>query len=404
MSTSRRLTCRWSERVGVLLLALACGPGIPAQPPGKPAAPGGLPPFLEDFRARNAPAVVARAVTFASAVGQIRGYLARQDTREALPAVLVLHDAAGLGDWMKQSARELSSIGYVVLAVDLSKRVPPGGQSPGPAAALADEKTLADLSAAVRWLRRRPDVLPERVGVVGWGWGADQALALAATTPVQACVVCYGALADDAVLLAGLHTTPLLALVAGKDRALPAFRKALDAARMRYRVRVFDGVAPGFMRGQPDAHAQAEEAWVEIYNFLGKYVEDAPANGATFAKAGSAAVTMQKVATIADLMRAVNEPTGVRGALVRALEKQPTERREWEAVRSHAALVAEAGELLQQRVPRKGAPAHWREQARAFSGAARAVVDAADRHDYAGARRALDALAERCAACHKEHR
>jgi dienelactone hydrolase len=386
----------------MLMLALMCGPGVPAQPPAKAPPPGGLPPFLDDFRARNEPAVATREVTFASAVGKVRGYLARQDTRESLPGVLLIHDAAGLDDWMKRSARELSSIGYVVLAVDLAKRVPASGKSAGPAAALADEATLAELSAAARWLRRRPDVLPERVGVVGWGWGADQALALASATPVQACVVCYGSLSDDAALIAGLRTTPLLALVAGADRALPAFRRAMDAARMRYRVRVFDGVAPGFMRDRPEAHAQAEDAWVEIYNFLGKYVEDAPENGATFAKAGKE--PDKGAATIADLMRAVNAPTGVRGALLRALEKRPAGRKEWAAVRAHAALIAEAGALLTQRNPPRGAHGHWLDQARAFTGAAREVVHAANRQDYAGARRALDALEQRCAACHKQHR
>jgi carboxymethylenebutenolidase len=404
MNTSPPSTCRPSSAAGkaaVILLALACGPGTPAQPPSK------LPPFLDEFRARNEPAVVSREVSFPSAAGTVRGYLARQDTREALPAVLLIHDQAGLSDWVKQSARELASIGYVVLAVDLAKRVPASGKSSGPVAALADEPTLADLSAAVRWLRRQPDVLPERVGVVGWSWGADQALALAAATPVQACVVCDGALTGDAALLAGLRTTPLLVLVAGKDRALSAFRKALEAARILHRIRVYEGVAPSFMTPRPGkqhAHAETEQAWVEIYNFLGKYVEDAPDNGPAFAAAVKSPSRDRAATTIADIMRAVNEPTGVRGTLIQALQKKPGGPQEWESVRAHAALIAEAGALLEHRAPRKGAHAHWLHEARAYTAAARAVVAAADRQDYAGARRALSALGERCAACHKQHR
>jgi carboxymethylenebutenolidase len=369
--------------------------------------PGKLSPFLDDFRARNEPPVVTREVSFPSAAGTVRAYLARQDTREALPAVLLLHDQAGLSDWVKQSACELASIGYVVLAVDLARRVPASGKSPGPAVALADEPTLADLSAAVRWLRRRPDVLPERVGVVGWSWGADQALALAAATPLQACVVCHGTLADDAALFAGLRTTPLLVLVAGKERALPAFRKALETARILHRIRVYEGVAPGFMTsrpGEPHAHAETEQAWVEIYNFLGKYVEDAPDNGPAFAAAVKSPSRDRAAATIADIMRAVNEPTGVRGALIQALQQKPSGEKEWESVRAYAALIAEAGALLEHRSPRKGAHAHWLQEARAYTAAARAVLAAADRQDYEGARRALGALGERCAACHKQHR
>jgi carboxymethylenebutenolidase len=413
MNISPPSTCRPSSaaaaagKAAVFLLALAYGPGTPAQPPSKPSPPGKLPPFLDEFRARNEPAVLSREVCFPSATGTVRGYLARQDTREALPAVLLIHDQAGPSDWIKQSARELASIGYVVLALDLGKRVPASGKSPGPAAALADEPTLADLSAAVRWLRRRPDVLPERIGVVGWSWGADQALALAAATPLQACVVCYGTLADDAALFAGLRTTPLLVIVAGKERSLPAFRKALEAARIHHRIRVYEDVSQGFMTPRPGkqhAHAETEQAWVEIYNFLGKYVEDAPDNGPAFAGAAKSSPRDSAAATIADIMRAVNEPTGVRGALIRALEKKPGGPQEWESVRAHAALIAEAGALLEHRRPRKGAHAHWLHEARAYTAAARAVVAAADRQDYEGARHALGALGERCAACHKQHR
>src|SRR5262245_51674308 len=110
MSTSPPSTCRPSSAAAAaLLLALACGPGAPAQQPGKLSPPGGLPPFLDEFRARKEPAVVTREVTLPSAVGKVRGYLARQDTREALPAVLLIHDQAGLGEWVKQSAREMAS-------------------------------------------------------------------------------------------------------------------------------------------------------------------------------------------------------------------------------------------------------------------------------------------------------
>jgi carboxymethylenebutenolidase len=413
MNISRPSICRWSKRiaatglVAAAFLALMCGPGAPAQP-GKPSpAPRALPPFLQDFRADTEPPVVTREVAFASAVGPVRGYLARPDTREPLPAVLVIHDEAGLTDWIKQSARELASIGYVVLAVDLAKRVPPGGKSAGPAAALADERTLAELSAAVRWLRRQAHVLPERLGVVGWSWGADQALALAAATPMQACVVCRGSLAAEPSLLAGLRGTALLVLVAGKDPTLAAFRKALTAAPIKHKVRVFAGVAHGFMKAGPEqahAHEQGEAAWVEIYNFLGKYVEDAAENGPVFPSALKVEPRASPVASIADLMRALNNPVGVRMALVRALENAPASKQAWATVRANAALLAEGGRLLEERRPHKGTLGHWREQARAFAALAREVATAADRQDYSAARRALDELGTRCTACHRQHR
>jgi dienelactone hydrolase len=341
---------------------------------------------------------VTRDIAFPTAVGRAAGYLARPDTAERLPAVLLIPGEGGLDDWMRENARDLSSIGYVVLAVERSRR----GAVP---ADLADEQTLAELSAAVRWLRRRPDVLPDRVGVVGWSRGGGEALAVAASMSLEACAVCDGPLAGEPALLNGLRRTPVLVLLGGEGRtareALPAFRKALAGAVVPPRVRMYEGAGDGFM-GPPGregyARHQADRAYVELYEFLGKYVEDAAL------AAGVPSPAEKEIASIADLMRAVNSPGGVRGVLIRDLEKEPATPAAWDRVRANAALVAEAGNLLGRRTPPKGSHSDWQEQARAFTAAAERLATAADRRDYAGARRGLADLAARCAVCHREHR
>jgi carboxymethylenebutenolidase len=402
MSTCPPSTCKWSKRVGVATVALACCVAVPASQPH-------VPPFLDTFRANNEPAIVSKMVSFPSAVGTVKGYLARPDTKEVLPAVLLLHDEAGLTPWMQTSAREMASIGFVVLALDLEKRLPLSGKAAGPLAALTDEATLADLSAAVRWLRRRPDVLAERIGVAGWAWGGEQALALAATTPLQGCIVCYASLTDAPALMGGLRGTPVLAIVAGRDPALPAFRKALAAGGGPVRIRELVELPAGFMRprpGKPFAHAETEQAWVDVYNFLGKYVEDAPENGPWMQHTtADAPVAHRPVATIADVMRTINHPdTGIRGSLIRGLEKEPSTVQQWKSIRAEAALIAEAGGLLQGRLPSKGSRSHWVERAQAYVAAARQVVTAADQRDFTAARRGLEELGASCAACHKQHR
>jgi dienelactone hydrolase len=182
---------------------------------------------------------------------------------------------------MKQNARNLCGIGYVVLALDLKlSRL----RTPGKPQASANERTLAEMTAAVRWLRHRADVLPERVGVLGLSEGTSRALTLAAATPLQACVLCDGPLGTEPALFEGLRRTPVLCLVAGKDeqalKALPAFRRTLKGAGIIHRVRVYEGVQKDFMRPDSKDHAEhiADAAWVEIYEFLGRYVEDAPQN------------------------------------------------------------------------------------------------------------------------------
>jgi len=279
MSILPRLTCapsKWAGALAVTALALCL-----AQPAARAGqGPKSVPPFLDIFRAKD-PEIVSRTVRIASAAGEVSAYLARQDKPGALPAVLLLHDEGGLSPWMKENARELAGIGFVVLALNLEKHVPPPGKTLDPAQVLDDEPVLAKLGAAVRWLRRQDDILPDRIGVVGWSCGGSQALALAATTPLQACVFCYCPLSTRADLLAGLHGVALLGIYPDKGITLRDFQKALTKAHIPHQVRAYPGTRPGFMtpsRVGVYAFEPAEEAWYEIYEFLGKAVEDARSN------------------------------------------------------------------------------------------------------------------------------
>jgi hypothetical protein len=121
------------------------------------------------------------------------------------------------------------------------------------------------------------------------------------------------------------------------------------------------------------------------------------------AGAGSEPLT-KPIATIADLKRAVVAPTGVRGGLGKALEQEPKDERAWLRIRANAALIAEAGGILQSRKPEKGALDHWQKRTRAFTDAAGAVVTAADQKDYPATLRGMVRLAEQCAPCHDVHR
>jgi dienelactone hydrolase len=414
MSISPRSTCWWNRTArlaGTLGFALALA-AVAQQPAPKSGAlpsfldefqAGGkekareLPPFLDDFRANTEPPLLTKEVRFPSAVGPVRGFWARPDVKEKLPAVLIVHDEETWTEWMKLNTRHLASIGYEVLTVNVHQRRRDAAEG-----AFTDEAALAELSAAVRWLRGRSEVLPNRLGVLGWGWGGGQALALAASTSVQACVVCDAPLPSEPGLIIGLRETPVLAVCGAKDdgsrKQLPAFRKLLEANQVVGKFHVVAGVGAGFI-GPPGkntyAHDAAEDAWIVIYNFLEKHVEDARPPEAASAR---------PVATIADIMRAVNEPTGLRGALGKALEQEPGSRKQWERIRANAALMAETGVWLSMQPPPKGPAGHWKEQARAYTAAAEAIVHAADKRDYAGAQRGLTHLAGQCAACHTEHR
>jgi cytochrome c556 len=67
-------------------------------------------------------------------------------------------------------------------------------------------------------------------------------------------------------------------------------------------------------------------------------------------------------------------------------------------------MIAEGAGILERLTPPRGDSKHWREQAASFRSAAGQIVNLADRRDYPGARRAVEELGNRCAACHKQHR
>ncbi len=415
MSIFPRWTCWWSKATCALGFAVAAVAGGIQEPAPKSGATPSfldefqangkdkgrvLPPFLDDFLANTEPPLVIKEVRFPSAVGPVRGFWARPDVKEKLPAVLIVHNEDAWTEWMKLNTRQLASIGYEVLTLNLEQRRRAVENLDRPP--FTDEAALAELSAAVRWLRGRTEVLPNRLGVMGWGWSGGQALALASAMSLQACVVCDATLPSEPGLIVGLRETPVLAVCGGDDpgsrKQLSAFRKLLEINPVAGKFHVVEKVGAGFM-GPPGknaySHEAAEDAWIVIYNFLEKHVEDARP---------PAAAPSRSVATIADIMRAVNEPTGLRGTLAKALEQEPTSRKQWERIRANAALMAEAGVWLEMQSPPKGPTAHWKEQAQAFTAAAESIVNAADKRDYPAGQRGLVNLAGQCAACHVHHR
>ena len=200
---------------------------------------------------------------------------------------------------------------------------------------------------------------------------------------------------------------PLLGIFAGKSEAagrLPNFEKALTEAHIAHRIRIYAGVSPGFMTPEQAAPAPeaAGKAYFEIYEFFAKFVEDADIIADTrLSRSGPA---NDPVATIADIMRSVNQPTGVHGDLLKSLKEVPADRHQWNRVRADAALIAEAAKLLENHDPPRGKHEQWLEQCRAFALSAKAVVAAADRRDYQAALRSATALKPHCAACHDRHR
>ncbi|MDP1572502.1 MAG: alpha/beta fold hydrolase [Vicinamibacterales bacterium] len=119
-------------------------------------------------------AAQGRPVLFPAGDGvPIAAVLYDADVRPA-PAVVLVHMLSRSKDDWRGVAEGLQREGITALAIDLRGH----GGSGGTAASLP--AMTADVRAAVAWLRARPEVRPEAIGMAGASLGANLAMVVAA--------------------------------------------------------------------------------------------------------------------------------------------------------------------------------------------------------------------------------
>jgi carboxymethylenebutenolidase len=198
-----------------------------------PRSPEGVPGALTDPGA-----ITARDVAFPGAnATEINGHLARPTAPGEHPGMIVIHEAGGLGDHIKDVTHRIANLGYVTLAVDLYTRE--GGPPPMddlPALmerlfSMSDATVLGDLEGAADFLRARDDA-SGKLGCMGFCMGGRYTLLFACSSDrLDAAVDCWGGFIDRATpdnsstperptpplsLAAQIHC-PLMAAVGAED-------------------------------------------------------------------------------------------------------------------------------------------------------------------------------------------
>jgi carboxymethylenebutenolidase len=251
--------------------------------------------------------VVGEDLTFPGAGGTaINGYLARPADSVSDPthpakraAVIVIHEAGGLGEHIRDMTNRFANLGYVALGVDLYTRegnAPPIGDMQAIMARLfsmPDERVLGDLEGAADLLRARDDATG-KVGCIGFCMGGRYTLLFAGTSDrLDAAVDCWGGFIDKATLeerstperptppldLAPKLTCPLLAAVGAEDHnPSPELGEQLRERAMEsgweVQVDVYEGAGHAFIADYRPTYrpGPAAKLWQEIVPFFARHL------------------------------------------------------------------------------------------------------------------------------------
>ncbi len=260
-------------------------------------------------------------VTFPGESGQVPAYLAQPRVEGPRPAVIVIHEIFGLVDHTKDVANRFAREGYVALAPHLfgtpplaalltpdrvrkamslmyrlPRRDPELAQAeiaklPEPdrtevagtvqllLQGLPKDRLLLDLVAAVRFLRTKPFVRPDRIGCVGFCFGGGMSFNLACATDVAACVIFYGENPSPIEKLRDVKGA-VLGLYGGEDVRINAGLEALVRTMVEdkrdFEMRVYPGAPHAFFNDtNPTTYRKeaAADAWDRVLRFYARTLQ-----------------------------------------------------------------------------------------------------------------------------------
>ncbi len=226
--------------------------------------------------------------------GEMDAFLATPNGEGPFPSILLVHEAFGLNDHIKDVTRRLAKAGVQGLAPNLFYR------EPGAAAAydnlpealrlmgsLYDDKIVEDMAAAFAYLEGLPNARADRIGVMGFCMGGRVAFLTACLQPkIRAAVSLYGG-GIGSVMNPSPHTpkapleyadklqAPVLLLFGEDDPFIPqteveAIRQRLTELGKTGECVVYPGAQHGFFCDERASYHReaAEDAWERIGKFF----------------------------------------------------------------------------------------------------------------------------------------
>lgn len=186
------------------------------------------------------------ALELEHAGAQLIGEMIRPAGTGPFPAVLVMHNALGIGDHVRAVAQRLSGLGYMAVVTDMYGGGAPFGDASG-YEVFASEPEL--LRARVRaWFDHvavQPQVDASRIAALGYCFGGTCVLELARSGAAAKAVVSYhGILTTKQPMQQGAFAGEVLAFCGARDPYAPldhieALRAEMASAGVRQTITTF---------------------------------------------------------------------------------------------------------------------------------------------------------------------
>jgi carboxymethylenebutenolidase len=241
----------------------------------------------------NPERVEERDVSFQSDGTAINAYLARPREPGSYPGIIVIHEAWGVNDHIRDVTRRFANLGYVALAPDLYTRVgaPKAADSMDVVISrmlsLSDRQLVRDLDKAADLLASQPG-MNGKIGCVGFCMGGRTTLLYACSSNrLSAAIDCWGgAVTADAAPVTPQRPVPIadlvpqlscpLYLVGGEEDANPspaqleALSQRLRQAGKTFTVDIFKNAGHAFLADYRPSYREkaAFELWPKIASFF----------------------------------------------------------------------------------------------------------------------------------------
>jgi len=230
--------------------------------------------------------ILSRTITCS---GGMPAYVAVPDSAAKAPAVVVVHERYGFVRHTRDLAERFASDDYVAIAPDLYFKHPDQeALHRGDAGCdVTDPDAVIALGAAIDALKEIPQADPDRLAIVGVCQTGRLPLVVAASRPIAAALVWYGAAqprewgvnskyprALDEII--AVVDCPVLGMFGETDHLISIddirrFRDCLERHRKSYSIHVYRNAPHGWLNDtMPGRYrrAQAEAAWADQRAFL----------------------------------------------------------------------------------------------------------------------------------------